>query len=78
MISNTSILYHRWGRARKAFGSLWIVLFLITGLVAFLLSFRPWPVSFQMPDQAEAHQEPGAVPHEEGSAISPGPAPPGA
>lgn len=46
----------------KAFGSLWIVLFLITGLVAFLISFRPWPVRFQMPDQAEAPHPGGVAP----------------
>ena len=60
----------------KAFGSLWIVLFLITGLVAFLISFRPWPVSFKMPEQAGESGEPGAVPQENGSAISPGSTPP--
>jgi hypothetical protein len=62
----------------KAFGSLWIVLFLITGLVAFLISFRPWPVKFEMPGQAEAPEKPGAVPPEAGSDMPPSPAPPGA
>lgn len=46
----------------KSFGSLWIVLFLITGLVAFLISFRPWPVKFRMPDQVEAPHPGGVAP----------------
>ncbi len=38
----------------RAFTSLWVILFLITGLVAFLVSFRPWPVKFNLSGRPEA------------------------
>lgn len=38
----------------KAFASPWAVMFAITGLVAFLMSFRPWPVRLQLSGRPEA------------------------
>lgn len=32
----------------RSFGTAWLALFIITGVVAFLVSFRPWPVRFQI------------------------------
>jgi len=37
----------------KQFGSLWVLLFILTGGVAFLLSFRPWPIRLQTSGPAE-------------------------
>jgi hypothetical protein len=51
----------------NAFGSLWLIMFVIDGLVAFVVSFRPWPIRFQVsPPQGEESpaqpSQPGARP----------------
>ncbi len=38
----------------KAFASPWTVMFAISGLVAFLMSFRPWPIRLQLSGRPEA------------------------
>jgi hypothetical protein len=48
------LLNHAVRELGKAFGSLWLVMFLITGLVAFVLSFRPWPVKLQISEPPQA------------------------
>ncbi|MBU1670191.1 MAG: hypothetical protein KKF41_12580 [Actinobacteria bacterium] len=37
----------------SSFLTLWVVLFVLTGAVAFLVSFRPWPVRLQLQGPAE-------------------------
>jgi hypothetical protein len=45
-----------------SFGTAWLALFIITGVVAFLISFRPWPVRFQISaDSGAGRAGPGRV-----------------
>lgn len=40
-------LHHALTQFVKQLPTMWLVLFFITGTVAFLMSFRPWPIKFQ-------------------------------
>ena len=46
----------------RAFASPWVILFVITGMVAFLISFRPWPITFQTSGRPDATRAGSAVP----------------
>jgi hypothetical protein len=61
-----TLLHQSLSELWSTLGSLWLIMFIIAGLVAFLVSFRPWPVRFQIsPPEGEGispeSSEPGKV-----------------
>lgn len=43
-----TLLHHGVNELGSALSSPWLIMFLLSGLVAFLVSFRPWPVTLQV------------------------------
>jgi hypothetical protein len=61
-----TLLHQSLSELWSTLGSLWLIMLIIAGLVAFLVSFRPWPVRFQIsPPEGEGispeSSEPGKV-----------------
>lgn len=60
-----TLLNHAAHELADSFTSPWVILFIITGAVAFLVSFRPWPIKFQISasDRSGSVQSPSGPRH---------------
>jgi hypothetical protein len=49
----------------NSLGSLWLIMFIVAGVVAFLVSFRPWPVRFEVSPSEDERVSPETSEREE-------------